>query len=326
MQDKPITKVQELVYEMKVKQVMAENLITVRPETPMSQLREIFRQKRISGMPVVEGDYLVGIVSLEDFIKWLYDREEESLIESKMTRQVECLYDDEPLVHAISKFERTGYGRFTVIDRRSGKLVGVITKGDIIAGLLEKLEIEYHEEEIHRYRASHIFEDIVADRTRLVFEYDVLGQDFEGAGECSSRLKRTLGRLGLDPATVRRVAIASYEAEMNLVVFTKGGRIVARVEPGCITMEVKDSGPGIADVKKALQPGYSTAPQWVRDLGFGAGMGLNNIQKCADEMQITSTLGKGTHLKISILTGDDSGAKGNSRAARSHRSHGQEES
>ncbi len=316
-QARSFTKVQELVYEMKVKQVMTEDVITVRPETPMRQLREIFLRNRISGTPVVEGDFLVGIISLEDFIKWLYDREENSLIESKMTRDVECLFADEPLVHAVSKFEKMGYGRFPVTDRQTGKLVGVITKGDIIAGLLRKLEVEYIEEEIQRYRASHIFEDIVADRTRLVFEYDVLGQNFEQAGECSSRLKRTLKRLGLDPTTTRRVAIASYEAEMNLVVFTRGGRIVARVEPGRISMDVKDSGPGIADIEKALQPGYSTAPQWVRDLGFGAGMGLNNIQRCADEMEIISSPGKGTHLKISILTGDDGEAGKNSREAQS---------
>lgn len=300
----PFTKVQELVYEMKVNEVMTKSVITVAPQTPMSELREVFRDKKISGTPVVQDGKLVGIISLEDFIKWLYGREQNSVIETKMTKEVETLYDDEPLVHAVSKFDRLGFGRFAVIERQTGKLVGVITKGDIIAGLLKKLEIDYHEEEIHRYRASHIFEDIVADRTTLVFEYEVIGQDFERGGESSSRLKRTLKRLGLDPVTVRRVAIATYEAEMNLIVFTEGGRIVARVEPGRVTMEVDDSGPGIADVEKALQPGYSTAPQWVRDLGFGAGMGLNNIQKCADHMDIVSALGKGTHLKISILTGD----------------------
>lgn len=304
----PFTKVQELVYEMKVNQVMTRSVITVAPQTSMSQLREIFRDRRISGVPVVQDAQLVGIISLEDFIKWLYGREQNSVIETKMTKEVETLYDDEPLVHAVSKFDRLGFGRFAVIERQTGRLVGVITKGDIIAGVLKKLEIEYHEEEIHRYRASHIFEDIVADRTTLVFEYDVVGQDFERAGESSSRLKRTLKRLGLDPVTVRRVAIATYEAEMNLIVFTEGGRIVARVEPGRITVEVDDTGPGIADIEKALQPGYSTAPQWVRELGFGAGMGLNNIQKCADHMDIVSAPGKGTHLKITILTGEESEA------------------
>ncbi|NIM51584.1 MAG: CBS domain-containing protein [Gemmatimonadales bacterium] len=302
-QNRPITRVQELVYEMKVSEVMTTDLITVEPTTPMSALRDIFRDRRISGLPVVDGDRLVGIVSLEDFIKWLYGKEQNSVIATKMTTAVETLHDDEPLVQAVGKFDKTGFGRFAVTDRGSGRLVGVITKGDIIAGLLKKLEIDYHEEEIHRYRASHIFEDIVADRATLVFEYSVIGKDFERGGESSSRLKLTLGRLGLDPATVRRVAIATYEAEMNLIVFTEGGSIVASVGRGQITVNVDDPGPGIPDIERALRPGYSTAPEWVRELGFGAGMGLNNIQRCADSLEIDSAPGRGTHLTISILTG-----------------------
>jgi anti-sigma regulatory factor (Ser/Thr protein kinase) len=145
-----------------------------------------------------------------------------------------------------------------------------------------------------------------------VLEYNVIGQDFDRGGANSSRLKRTLKRLGLHPSTVRRVAIATYEAEMNLIVFTEGGRITAKLEHGRIIVEVRDSGPGIPDIDKALQPGYSTAPDWVRELGFGAGMGLNNIQKCADHMDIDSAPGKGTHLLISIQTGEKGEAGGNS--------------
>jgi CBS domain-containing protein/anti-sigma regulatory factor (Ser/Thr protein kinase) len=304
VQDTRITKIQELVYDMKVNQVMTADVITVQGRAPMSELREIFRINKISGTPVVDDEKLVGIISLEDFIKWLSDKGDDSPIQSRMTTAVETLYADEPLVSAVSKFEQSGYGRFAVIDRRTGSLVGVITKGDIIKGLLKKLEIEYYEDEIHRHRASHLFEDIVADRAKLVLEYDVRGGDFARGGENASRLKRTLMRLGLAPTTVRRVAIATYEAEMNLIVFTEGGKILARLHPDHVVVQVNDSGPGIADIEKALEPGYSTAPEWVRELGFGAGMGLNNIQRCADDMEIASAPGEGTHLKISILTGD----------------------
>lgn len=299
-QDKGFTKIQELVYEMKVGEVMKKNVITVSPQTSMSELRNILREKRISGTPVVDGNKLLGIVSLEDFIKWLADREPDCPIEKKMTSHVQTLYIDEPLVQAVNKLEKLGFGRFPVIDRQDKKLLGIITKGGIIEGLLKKLEIDYHEEEIHRYRASHIFEDIVADRITLQFEYDVKGQDFKRGGESSSQLKATLRRLGLDAQTIRRVTIATYEAEMNLIIFTDGGKILAQVKPDEILMEIRDSGPGIPDIEKALQPGYSTAPERVRELGFGAGMGLNNIQKCADKMDLTSTVGKGTLLKIYI--------------------------
>ena len=100
------------------------------------------------------------------------------------------------------------------------------------------------------------------------------------------------------------MAIATYEAEMNLVIYADTGHIYARVEPHQILVRVKDSGPGIPDIEKALKPGYSTAPEWVRELGFGAGMGLVNIRKCASKMGLRSTVGKGTHLQITISIED----------------------
>ena len=88
---------------------------------------------------------------------------------------------------------------------------------------------------------------------------------------------------------------------MNLVVFTEGGRVTVEVEPELIRLKVEDGGPGIPDIEKAMQPGFSTAPDWVRELGFGAGMGLPNIRKCADRMRLDSTVGKGTRLEVEIL-------------------------
>ena len=298
--EKDITKVQELVYEMKVEQVMAKDVITVSSHNLMLELRDLLREKRISGVPVVDEGRLIGMVSIEDFIKCLAEGKMNSLVKDRMSRNVKTLYNNEPLVQAVEEFNRLGYGRFPVIDRESGKLVGIITKGDIIRGLLKKIEIEYHEEEIHRYRASHFFEDIIADRTILIFQYKVIGKDFNRAGATSSDLKKTLRRLGIPPKVIRRVAIATYEAEMNIVVFTEGGEIVARITPQEIRVDAIDSGPGIPDIKEAMKSGFSTAPDWIRALGFGAGMGLTNIQKCADQMNLESTPGKGTRLEITV--------------------------
>ena len=308
--ERKATKTQEMVYEMKVGAVMTKDVITIGPQDPMSELRGVLRRNRISGLPVVDEDRLLGVISIEDFIKWLGDRQEDCPIENRMTGELETLYADDPLVLAVGKFERSGLGRFPVVDREQRKLVGIVTKGDVIEGLLKKLEVDYHEEEIHRYRASHIFEDIEADNTTLLFQYEVKGQDFKKAGESSSRMKRTLKRLGVRPDLVRRVAIASYEAEMNLVVFTEGGTIRARVQPCGVFLETEDSGPGIADLEKALQPGYSTAPDWVRELGFGAGMGLVNIRKSSDRFDIQSEPGKGTLLKASFYTDGRNGNTG----------------
>jgi CBS domain-containing protein/anti-sigma regulatory factor (Ser/Thr protein kinase) len=296
---KEVTKLQELAYELKVGQAMTTDVITVSLRTTMAEFREILRTNRISGTPVVNDGDLVGIISIEDLINALAVGELEATVAEKMTPDPETLFSDEPLIHAVSKFGSLGYGRFPVINRE-GDLVGVIVEGDIVRALLRQLEVEYHAEELHRYRASHIFEDVIADRITLVSQYEVPGGDFVRAGEASGKLKRTLARLGIDPRVVRRLAIATYEAEMNLVIYANGGEIIAEVTPERIRVSVIDSGPGIPDVEKAMEPGFSTAPDWVRELGFGAGMGLPNIKNCSDEMKLESTVGVGTQLEFVI--------------------------
>ncbi len=296
-----VTRIQEMIYELLVREVMTTEVISVMPSTPMADLREILRVKRISGTPVVEGGKVVGMVSIEDFIKWLSDGGHACPVAKRMTREVRTICDDEPLVQAVNKLERLGFGRLPVIERQTGRLVGVITKGDIIRGLLRHLEVDYRNAEIRGARSSHIFEDIQADRATLKLEYQVRGGDFGRGGASAVRLKTTLLRLGIDPQTARRAAVATYEAEMNLIVFTPGGRITTEVEPRLLRLVAEDNGPGIPDVEQAMQPGFSTAPDWVRELGFGAGMGLPNIKKCADRMQLDSAVGKGTRLEIEIL-------------------------
>ncbi len=298
--EKTINKIQEMVYELKIGDVMKQDVITVEPETLMSELRTILRDTRISGTPVVKNDKLVGIISIEDFIKWLTEGGEDHPVESSMSSTVKTAYSDEPLVHAISALEKHGYGRLPIIERETGKLAGIVTKGTVIEGLLRELEIDYHEDEIRRYRASHFFEDIIADKTTLMFQYNIEGNNFSKAGTVASGLKKTLLRLGIGPVICRRVAIAAYESEMNIIFYTEGGNITVFVHSKLIQMEAKDTGPGIPDIEKALEPGFSTAPDWVRELGFGAGMGLVNIKKCADEFKISSDVKKGTDLNITI--------------------------
>jgi CBS domain-containing protein/anti-sigma regulatory factor (Ser/Thr protein kinase) len=305
VQHQEATRLQVIVHELKIGDVMNRSLVTVQPDAHMGDLREILRVNRISGLPVVEGKKLLGIVSIEDFIKALRHREEQCTIEEKMTRDVVTVFADTPLVHAIHKFEISNLGRFPVLDRETGALVGILTKGDIINGLLRKYERNHQRREENLTETSHIFEDIEADAATIRFEYSVAGKDFKRAGEASLRLKRTLRRLGIRRPIVRRLAIASYEAEMNLVIFTDGGRIRVRVDPSRVFVEVEDSGPGIAEVDQAMIPGFSTASDWVRELGFGAGMGLVNIKEMSDEFAIDSEEGKGTLLKLTFFTDEE---------------------
>ncbi len=294
----PVTKSQELVYELKIGEIMATEPITVGPNCLMSELKEILRVKRISGVPVLEAGELVGIISIEDLILALERGETSARVGDRMTRQLQTVYADESVIQAVNKFMRHGYGRLPVVDRQ-GRLVGIVTQGDIVRGVLRQLDVQWQEEEIHRYRASHIFEDIESDQTGLVLRYRVVARDFVRGGEASSKLKRALERLGADPPLVRRVAVAAYEAETNLIIHAEtGGELIAEVQPDRIRVVALDTGPGIPDVEQALQPGFSTAPDWIRELGFGAGMGLNNIRSCADEMHLESQVGVGTRLEV----------------------------
>ncbi len=130
--------------------------------------------------------------------------------------------------------------------------------------------------------------------------YQVLGKDFSNAGKVSTSIKDTLKRLGISPAVVRRVAIVSYEAEMNLVMYATRGKMSLSVSRDAVTLHVDDEGPGIPDISLAMQEGYSTATPEMREMGFGAGMGLPNIRKNADAFEISSEVGRGTRLYIRV--------------------------
>ena len=135
----------------------------------------------------------------------------------------------------------------------------------------------------------------------LSLHYDVSGTDFTCAGEASSKIKRNLKELGFPTSVIRNVAIAVYEGEINMVIHGGGGVIDVEISPECISLVLADQGPGIPDVELAMQEGYSTAPDNVRQLGFGAGMGLPNIKKYTDEMIIETEVGKGTTIRLKVF-------------------------
>ena len=130
--------------------------------------------------------------------------------------------------------------------------------------------------------------------------YEVSGDDFTRAGEASGDVKRVLKELGFDPDVVRNVSIAMYEGEINMVIHADGGEITVEITPEKIDMILDDKGPGIKDVELAMQAGYSTAPDEVRSLGFGAGMGLPNMKKYSDVLEVDTTLGVGTTVRMVV--------------------------
>ena len=134
----------------------------------------------------------------------------------------------------------------------------------------------------------------------IVLTYDISPDDFTRAGEASSDVKGKLKQMGVSPEAVRKVAIAMYEGEINMVIHAKGGKITVTITPVRIQMVLADVGPGIPDIDMAMKAGYSTAPDEVRSLGFGAGMGLPNMKKYTDEMKIETELGVGTTITMAV--------------------------
>ena len=132
----------------------------------------------------------------------------------------------------------------------------------------------------------------------LTNTYDVHKGEFETAGDASASIKRKLKQLGVDSAVLRRVAVASYEAELNLIIHSLGGQLTMEMNPEHIVLISRDVGPGIADIDKAMQEGFSTASEEARDLGFGAGMGLPNMRRNADSFSIESQPGVGTTIQM----------------------------
>ncbi len=132
------------------------------------------------------------------------------------------------------------------------------------------------------------------------FHFSVDGEDFTSAGQASVQVKKQLRKLGIDPELIRKISIAMYEGEINMVIHADGGDADVLVYEDRIEIILSDRGPGIADIDKAMQEGYSTAPDNVRSLGFGAGMGLPNMKRYTDDMKIDSVLGEGTTITMTV--------------------------
>lgn len=135
----------------------------------------------------------------------------------------------------------------------------------------------------------------------MKLHFDVDGNDFLLAGEASGKVKNVLKRLGIESSIIRKIAIAMYEAEMNMVIHANGGVVDVNILPEKIEVSLVDTGPGIPDIDLAMQEGYSTASHEIRELGFGAGMGLPNMKKYSDMLHITSKVGEGTKVEIAVF-------------------------
>ena len=280
----------ELIYQLKIKDVMARAVITAKKNDTMRRVQAIMRENYITGLPVAEEKTLLGIVSIEDIIMALDIGYIEEQVEEHMTGNVIVLEDDMPLSFAISYLNKYRYGRFPVLNKNK-ELVGILTSKDVIRALLVEMNREVLRLEKLQQKES------LAPEKFSEMSFTTIRHDFELAGRASTEIKKALKSRDIDPKIVRRIAIASYELEINQVVHSLGGTISCSIQPDKVLIVASDTGPGIEDINQVLLEGWSTADEWIRSLGFGAGMGLPNTKRVSDEFSIESTPGSGTTVR-----------------------------
>ncbi|MGD0057972.1 MAG: CBS domain-containing protein [Verrucomicrobiia bacterium] len=293
-----ISVAQILVYELRVRDAMSKPPITAAPADTLRAVQNLMKARRISGVPISDGDHLLGLVSIEDIIRALDKGYIDDRADQHMARNVITLRDHFSLVRAVAEFDRHEFGRFPVLDG-TDRLVGVLTRGDITDCLMQHLERRAEEAITQEatLRAARIA-DAAADR--VVVRAHVRTGDYDSAGKLSQRMRQVLRDRGIAPDIRRRAAVIAYEAETNIIIHSLGGEITATIDPDKVCIEAVDVGPGIENVDQAMQEGWSTAGRLPRELGFGAGMGLPNIKRCSDKLEVTSDNKRGTTLRSEI--------------------------
>jgi CBS domain-containing protein/anti-sigma regulatory factor (Ser/Thr protein kinase) len=289
---------QVLVYELRVRDAMSKPPITAAPTDTLRAVQNLMKARRISGVPISDGDNLLGLVTIEDIIRALDKGYIDDCVEPHMVHNVIALRDHFSLVRAVAEFDRHDFGRFPVLDGND-RLVGVLTPGDITGCLMQHLE--RRAEEALAQEAALRAERIAGDTAdRVVVRAHVRTGDYDSAGKLSQRMRQVLRDRGVTPEIRRRAAVVAYEAETNIIIHSLGGEITATIDPDKVCIEAVDVGPGIENVEQAMQEGWSTAGRLPRELGFGAGMGLPNIKRCSDKLEIKSDNKRGTHLRSEI--------------------------
>jgi anti-sigma regulatory factor (Ser/Thr protein kinase) len=274
---------------------MTVMLLTGEKNQTMRHIQALMREYKVTGIPIVENNKLIGIVSIEDIINALDKGCIDSLVEEKMSRNVIHLQDDMPLSFAITYLNKYRYGRFPVLNKNN-ELVGILSSIDVIRNLLIEMN-----REVLRLEKLQKGTMKASPPPFSEMEFTTAHYNFEIAGRASTEIKKALKQRNFDPKLIRRIAIACYELEINQVVHSNGGIMRCSILPDKVVITATDTGPGIEDVNQALKEGYSTANEYIRSLGFGAGMGLANTKRVSDEFLINSSLGEGTTVRSVVF-------------------------
>jgi len=286
-------RLQELIYGLEISKVMTSEVFTVSRQDSMRDAQLIMKENAITGLPVIESGKVMGMVSMNDVMNALEKGNMDDKITRWMTREVQVLHEEMPLSFAIAAFNKYPFRGFPVVDR-DNHLTGMLTFRNINLALIRELSRQLN-------RMEHLIEDSEHPEIfDLVKVYSLQQHDFENGGKASTEIKQFLKRRKLPSGIIRRVAVACYELEINLVAHSLGGMLGIDINAQRIRISANDLGPGIESIELALTEGYSTASEWVRSMGFGAGMGLPNVKKISDEFEIHSEPGLGTMI-LSII-------------------------
>jgi len=283
----------ELIYQLKIKDVMTTAVICAKKTDTLRHIQALMRESYITGIPIKEDDKLIGLVSIDDIVNALDKGYIEEAAENRMTRKLIVLEEDMPLTFAITYFNKYRFSRYPVVNKNH-ELVGILTSNDVIRTLLVEMNREV-------VRLEKFSQKNTVRKGFSEMEYATAKLDFEKAGRASTEIKKALKAQNIDPEIIRRIAIASYELEINQVVHSHGGVISCSIQPDRVIINATDTGPGIEDLTLALKEGWSTASELVRSFGFGAGMGLANTKRVSDEFTINSKLGEGTTVRSVIF-------------------------
>lgn len=300
-----LTLVNELIYEIKVKEAMSKKVIFFKENTTFREIQLKLKEKKISGVPILDNvKNIIGIVSIDDVITAFDKGYVDNKITDYMSRDVITVPQNISVVSAINRLEKFKVGRLPVTESSDSKrIVGVITLSDILNRLLVVVQTIAEKVEDKEIKNTQISHDLIKSIAKKPLRFEVKGDDFDNAGRVASITKKYFQNLGIDKNIIRRIAIVCYEAEMNICLHSLGGSMTIQVSDNKAVIYAHDKGPGIPDVELALKPGFTTASEKIRALGFGAGMGLPNIKHYADKLEIKSSLKTGTELKAIINLG-----------------------
>lgn len=285
--------IMEMLQRFKVRDVMKRQVISIPRQATMREAQKILRENRISGLPVSENGRLYGIISVNDIINGLDNGWMDEPCEKHMAKNLVVLEAGMPLAFALRYFNNYTYGRFPVLDSER-KLVGIVSQRDVMRALLYELSVEIRKLELRS--SPQAAQNALNEAKENFFrkEWAVVHNDLSRAGHAANAIKGILRERKVDRTIVRRVAVAAYELEINICIHSHGGVLVMMITDTSISITAKDRGPGIADIEWACRDGTSTANDWIRSMGFGAGMGLSNSKRVADRFEIESEVGKFT--------------------------------